>query len=455
MFRKLFIYSTYLTMPILMMSIFFLTSIHVFAADIETRSQPSVLSPVLSPVSGGELNYELNDELYVGKNILFTAFVPDVTSQTSHIILPEFSDGVNFSAIRSYDYFMNGRRGLRIEVELSFAYIGAYDLPFVEIKTTGEAGEAYISVPFATIFVTENKSDLMPYIAMRFEKLDKQNNVASFLSEISAADFQRLHGQKIFSVNDGDTIRITVNVRHAKTVEDFSWKIPVHSILEQTEISDNFSVFEWTVFASGLINVPEFSASVTTYGDKKITVFSPPVLVSTFAATSQSATASSDVALNLSRDAVAPNSHLAPHLSNISHEECVSQAQRLSHKRQKTRVLFCTSVIFCALFFFAIAVFVAVYVFKRKKHIKIIACLIALFVLFFAASVFLAVRLSMRFGIFTGGNISAIPEESASQSVSLAIGEKVRVVRVAGKWCFVENETVKGWTLSSNVIFIE
>lgn len=452
MFRKLFIYSTYLTMPILMMSIFFLTSnIHVFAADIETRSQPSVLSPVLSPVSGDELN----DELYVGKNILFTAFVPDVTSQTSHIILPEFSDGVNFSAIRSYDYFMNGRRGLRIEVELSFAYIGAYDLPFVEIKTTGEAGEAYISMPFATIFVTENKSDLMPYIAMRFEKLDKQNNVASFLSEISAADFQRLHGQKIFSVNDGDTIRITVDVRHAKTVEDFSWKIPVHSILEQTEISDNFSVFEWTVFASGLINVPEFSASVTTYDDKKITVFSPPVLVSTFAATSQSATASSDVALNLSRDAVAPNSHLAPHLSNISHEECVLQAQRLSHTRQKTRVLFCTSVIFCALFFFAIAVFVFVCVFKRKKHIKIIACLIALFVLFFAASVFLAVRLSMRFGIFTGGNISAIPEESASQSISLAIGEKVRVVRVAGKWCFVENETVKGWTLSSNVIFIE
>lgn len=388
---------------------------------------------------------ENGDEVFVGKSVLMSVFIQDASLYNFHADAPAFDDDITFGAMRTYDYFLHGRRGVRVELELSFNKEGVFQLDPLHITVSGQS----IYIPFAQIFVTQDLGNVAPSVLVRLETEKKAGDKSA------AVTSDNVYASPVFEVDAGTKIYVTVKLLNAKKFEQLSWQIPEHSLFSQLEQYRDGAMFEWIPLVAENAKVPIFTVAAVANNNEKIEVSSAYAVVSVRqgqelhgeTGTSSTADASSsvfDVAFTATDEQTGEKIAVRRQLT-IS--DCEILAAKMGVGKNRFRIAL--YVFLCVALFSAVALFI---VLAKRKRFALPVCL---FFMACAGAVFCGVKVSRRDGVFTGGNVYAIPENMAGQNFYIEAGEQVRVIQSAGEWLFIKTDKSGGWVLSDSVISIK
>lgn len=379
------------------------------------------------------------ENISVGDEVVFSVFVPDVLSADVQILAPDFGDDVNFLILRSFDFFVQGRRGVRVELKLSFNRDGNFQLPPLTMVLRGMRHD----IPFAIFYVSKNLSALQPKMVVRFERA----NDGRFLGEIYD---EENYARPIFSVETGTQISVQVILKNAKSLERISWVLPEHALFSQTEQHEKSAAFEWIPLMARVEQIPAFTVAVVANDGNAVELRSPAATVNVTAALVDEIAASSDTSFPnaFALDDTA-NSEIQQ-TSQMTREECENLASSLFQEKKRFRL---AMNIFIAAVVLAMALFVyCIVLSKKKKQTVAIIAIVVIFAVACVGAIFCVPRAMSRTGVFLGGNVSAIPESISAQSVFLDAGQIVRVVQTVGDWCFIKCDAASGWVLTETII---
>ena len=78
-----------------------------------------------------------------------------------------------------------------------------------------------------------------------------------------------------------------------------------------------------------------------------------------------------------------------------------------------------------------------------------------MFILLSVCTGIYGVRVKTLRGVFTGGDMSPIPEHNMMSSVTIQAGSVVTVIRNAGNWMYIRHNDTYGWIPSNSICIIE
>lgn len=418
-----------------------------------------------APVFAEALSVRAAGGVFAQEENEFVLAVPGVLPEDVRVDPPELPDGVRLVSYRRYEVADGeGVRGTEIRFWLSFAEAGEFSGATALPPLSAEIGGRAVSVAFGPFTVNENPSRVQPVL----------------LAEV---------GSRSVVVQAGDTVRLSVFVRYAAQVLRLSFRLPPDSIFSEVSRSVNsegrseFSAesvllaeFDWTPLVPGEIPFPEVSVDAITYGGERRTVSLPARTLSVmpplapgiavraepgrefsdgFGAAFEPAEESADVGgAGVSRG-------VAERLAELRSEERRSPfggAAREERRRIEVEAGISPVDEPCVPPFRLIAgaggLLVAAGAVAAARRRRGIAA--AAFVLSSAAWAFSAwafVRSRGESGVFAGGRLASVPEQSGERTgASVPAGTRVSVVARAGGWLCVECASGGGWTQADAVI---
>ena len=224
-------------------------------------------------------------------------------------------------------------------------------------------------------------------------------------------------GRKFLTVSPGEKIIFTLALRYGTQVLAFKWNIPKDSIFSESERFEfanggqkitqftnenkNLARFEWQILKEGEYSLPEITVTALSYnGSKKILSLPPDIRIIV-----------KGVPIGEKRT------------GGIKTDIFESAFEKPDEETGLTK--------------------------KSALTLKECQELAAQSRLSFFDKLF-----SRKYGIFTGGIVSSVPEENSNANFFEG-GKKVRITEDAGEWVFIENEEFSGWVKSENLIKIK
>ena len=313
--------------------------------------------------------------------------------------LPDLPPGTHFASSKKEEFISSdGRRGTLITFWFVFDESGVTRLSPLLVRTSGKS----YYFDFEQVTVHENPAMTSPVLEAVFAG-----------SAMPVADKS---GRKTLVVKRGEKITFTLRVRHCAQILDFKWSVPKDSIFTEVrrfDFSDgarksapltnearSLSRFEWQILKEGSYSLPEFLVTaVSLNGSKKQLSLSQDTEI---VVTNERHMGGSERRKN--------NAALA---SAFERQEDDSIVVKNAPTREE-----------CA--FLAGS--------ERRSFFQRIT--------------------GRRYAIFSGGKITAVPEERINGR-QFDGGQKVRVVEDAGDWQFIECPEFSGWTKRENLFEIK
>ena len=411
--------------------------------------------------------------LYSGNDYMFSLIIPDVKPSDVQADSPEMPPGVSVVSMRRTDYAQIGiQSGTEIDIWLSFRDARIYTLPPLRVRIKGRPYE----IPFSDVNIEQNPASTFPHLIVKFEN-------GTELTDGTTND------EPLFTLPAGEKILFTLYVQYAVQAIRFSWQAPKDALLTELwryEIAEGtpraslftadpipVALFEWQPLVGGNTPIPDMQLTVSAYSGARVKL-SPPA-----------GTILVVPSLSVPSDEGDSNeSYFSYAFSEVGHSESEHRVRTLSESDCETLAMLHSaerhaffpwkaasarrafeaklgiasgkaepSVAACMLFAAAtlvLALLCAV-LFVLKKRAGAYAVLGCVLVVF-SFAVASAIRLSGTYGIFKGGDVRFVPDESSGLVSPIASGERVSVEETAGKWVYIQYGTTGGWVASSSVV---
>ncbi len=416
-----------------------------------------------------------NGVVYSGSDCMFVLVVPAAKPSDVQVETPVLPSGISFVSMRRTDYIEKGAQaGTEIDLWFRFRDAREYSLPPLKIKIRNRS----YSIPFNSVAVVQDPATLVPCLILRFENGTEVNNT------------QQSAGP-LFTVAAGDKIGFTVFVQYAVQVMNLEWTVPKDALfteIQKYEITEGkprgreFSAelvpvgrFEWQPLAAGITALPGMHLTATTYSGGRVTLSQPDMRVSVLHAEKKTAApADSDESYFTYAFTEAEKTETEKVRTAASEADCERLAslriqERHSFFQRKAAaerrafekdlgvteggsepseplfllLLSCTA---------AIALFAVILFVLKKRRNAVISTAVAC--VFLAGTTVSGMHLSAMYGVFKGGSIHSVPDESSDYVSPADSGQRVRIEEVAGKWMYIQYGSTGGWILSSSVIVI-
>ena len=413
--------------------------------------------------------------LYSGTEYMFSLVIPDVKPADVQADNPEMPPGVSVVSMRRKDYTENGiQSGTEIDIWLLFRDARIYTLSPLRVRIKGRLYE----IPFSDVNIEQNPASTFPRLIIKFEN-------GTELADGAAID------EPLFALPAGEKILFTLYVQYVVQAIRFSWAAPKNALLTELwryEIAEGapraslfttdpipVALFEWQPLVSGNAPIPDIQLTVSAYSGARVKLSPPAASIRVVPAlSSPSDESDSNESYFSYAFSEVGNSESEHALRSVSEADCETLAMLRSAERHaffpwkavSARRAFeaklgipagkaepsVAACIFFASAAFAFALLCAV-LFALKKRAGAYAVL-ACALIVFAFAVASGIRLSGTYGIFKGGDIRLVPDESSGSVSPIASGERVRVEEAAGKWVYIQYGTAGGWAASSSVAAI-
>lgn len=410
--------------------------------------------------------------LYSGREYMFSLVIPDVKPSSVQADTPEVPSGVSVVSMRRTDYTEVGMQtGTEVDIWLSFRDARIYTLPPLRVRIKGRLYE----IPFADVNIEQNPASTSPRLIIKFAN-------GTEVSDNAAND------EPLFTVPAGEKILFTLYLQYAVQVIRFSWQAPKDALLTELwryEINDSaarsslftadpipVALFEWQPLVSGTTALPDIELSTSAYSGARVKLSLPAAVIRVVPAISAPPNESDS---NESYFSYAFSEVDNPESENtvraVSEADCETLALLRSAERHaffpwkavsarrtfeaklgitsgkaEPKTAVCTLFAVCAgvLALLCIVLFAA----KKRAFAYTVLCGFCIVLAFAVAS---TIRLSAVYGIFKGGEIRLVPDESSGFVSPIGSGERVRIEETAGKWMYIQYGTTGGWVISSSV----
>ena len=413
--------------------------------------------------------------LYSGTEYMFSLIIPDVKPADVQADSPRMPPGVSVVSMRRTDYAQAGiQSGTEIDIRLSFRDARIYTLPPLRVRIKGRPYE----IPFSDVNIEQNPAATSPRLIIKFEN-------GTELTDDTAND------DPLFTLPAGEKILFTLYVQYAVQVIRFSWQAPKDALLTELwryEIAESaqrpslftadpipVALFEWQPLVGGNTPIPDIQLTVSAYSGARVKL-SPHaawILVVPSLSVPSDESDSNESYFSYAFSEVG-NFESEHRVRTLSESDCERLAVLHSAERHaffpwkaasarrafeaklgiasgKAEPSVAACILFAAAAFVLALLCAALFVLKKRAGAyAVLGCVLV--VLSFAVAS--AIRLSGTYGIFKGGDIRFVPDESSGLVSPIASGERVSVEEAAGKWVYIQYGTAGGWVASSSVAVI-
>lgn len=397
----------------------------------------------------------------------FTLEISDIEPSLVQNDLPQLPEGVQLVSSKKEEFLQeDGGRGTRIRLWFTFMETGPVRLPPLILI----AGRKTFYIPFEDVTVFENPDLINPLAQVEFISGAKVSS--------RSEDFIRV------TATAGEEIIFLLNLKYFAQIISFSWKLPEKSIFEELESSEyaggkaagrSFSdislpvaKFRWMPLVEGEYGFPEFSLTAIAYNGGQRSVKMPAVTVTVLPAKEKT----------VGRKSPAENSQVFNSAftrpgnkssgssgKKMIEQDCIKLARlRTLEKnslfagkvRQERRSLereFSLQtgedevkkplVQLCLCLSLVLVVLTVIFIFLRHTKLSIIFTVCSVFSV--AAAVYGLFCLSENWGIFAGGAISPVPEETTSAVQNIDGGLRVKILEKTRDYLYIESDEINGW----------
>jgi hypothetical protein len=416
-----------------------------------------------------------NDTVYSGRDCMFKLVIPSAKPSDVQVETPVLPPGINFISMRRTDYIEKSiQAGTEIDVWLSFSSAGEQTPAPLRIRIRNRP----YSVPFDAVTVLQDPSTLAPRMIILFDNGTEINNA-------------RQDPGALFTVSAGDTIRFTVYVQYAVQVMNFEWTVPKDALfteIQRYEITEGkprgngFSAeripvgrFEWQPLASGPAALPEMHFTATAYNGSRIKLMLPDMHISVLHAVRKNTVpADSDESYFAYAFTETLKTGTGKVHSAVSEADCrelaslrmkerhsLFQGRAASERRAFEKETGITDggkepdepLFFLLLAGTAVLLLCTLVLFILKKRRSAAVCTAAVCALL-AGTAVSGIRCAAAYGIFKGGCIHSVPDESSGCISPADSGQRVRIEEITGEWMYIQYGNTGGWISSSSVIVI-
>ena len=436
--------------------------------------------------TGGYEVKPMDSRFFVGQECGYVLELPGVTPNTVQMDIPDTPADIRFLTFKKEEYIdSEGYQGTRLQAWFMFSVaMTSVRLPSFRVKI----GSRQYIIPVKAVTVYEDPERLFPELSVVFD-----GNASG----------------DVVTVQAGETVEFTLYVRYCTQLLRFLWDLPKNAIFTEVRRYDiakgkplgkEFSPdpvpvakFSWTPLVAGEYSLPPISVEAIAYnGARRIVVPAGKKLVVHAASQADSVVAdkkdpadilfSQAFALpaaepeNVSQDGLQSSEQQVSD-SGVSEENiavCKKLAQLrcaehnslpFSHARAERKayeeargitapaepskplpVILLAAAVACALLSGAL--------FFLRHPRKMLLPLIAA-IAFLGMTLWAYASLASRYGIFVGGMVSPVPEETVSSAVHAAGGVRVKILEKADGWVYITGDECAGWVKSGAVLLIE
>lgn len=374
----------------------------------------------------------------------YTLLLPEIESSDVQTDLSSLPLGTKLVSSKKENFYDDeGAISTRIQFWFTFSDAGIAKLPPLIAKIKGRT----YYFPFEEIKIYENPNLISPVLSVEFEnppKITKDKN-----------------GTEIYNCVLGEEIRYKVEIQYFLQIINYSFVLPKDSIFEETKraeitksnveeskiaskefTTEKFLVAEysWKPLKEGNFELPSTFVEATSYNGSRKSLSLPQILFHVEKSNAEilsakndkkssqifrnafSAPKNQDISTSLQYDGLSQKSVPAP-----TREDCKKLAELRSTEKHS--------------FFSNQAA-------KKRRE--------------FEKSLGIESTENesknpfsfKKFGIFSGGNVSQIPEDKAP-SHKIPPAQRVKITENAAGWLYIENKDFSGWVRAENVFVIE
>ncbi|MBQ0040350.1 MAG: YrzE family protein [Treponema sp.] len=360
--------------------------------------------------------------------------------------------------------------GTRIILWMRFTKTGVFKIKPIDLTIDG----GFYQIPFETVEVFQNPRFIHPEINIVFQNQNLESTK---------------NGKKPMKINAGDHVVFTVTARYMESIQNIFWNIPENSIFKKIRdfefksTSDekkfitqfqSVAAFDWQPLSEGPQTLPEIFITATSY-DGSLEDIQCPVFkfnagkaqeimarneeenpfVYAFYETEKPSVEKRNVEAKPQEiislfELHKAERHSLPFSGVTAARKKAEVALGLPCEyHEPSVVLLMVMTVFCILVFGGIVVFL---ILKKKTFTAVFA---SVFILSAVFTGIYAVHVKSQRGIFTGGEMSPIPEYNMVSGVTIQAGSVVSIIRTAGEWMYIKHNDTYGWIPSKNVCLIK
>lgn len=362
-------------------------------------------------------------------------------------------------------------QGTRINLWMRFTKTGNYKIKPIDLTIDG----GFYQIPVESVEVYQNPRFIHPEIDVIFQNQKIESSKGT--------------KNKSIKIKSGDHILFTVTARYMESIQNIFWDIPEDSIfkkIKEYEINSSdeekkfvtqfqsVAIFDWQPLSEGEHSFPKVFITATSYNGSVEDIQCPSF--SFFAEKSQNFLTeekeenpfvyafyeSEKVNSTKKKIEVKPQEVLAlfelhkkeRHSFIFSHATAERKKMEMSFGlpydyHEPSILLF---YVFCTIAFIFL-VLTIIYIIKKNRSVTVI--LASFFIIGIVCVGVYGVKIKESRGVFTGGEMSPIPEHNMMTSVSIQSGSVVSVIRLAGDWMFVRHNDTYGWIPSDSICLIK
>ena len=397
----------------------------------------------------------------------FTLEISDIEPALVQNDLPQLPDGVQLVSSKKEEFLQeDGGRGTRIHLWFTFRETGPVRLPPLILI----AGKKTYYIPFENVNVFENPDLINPLAQIEFISGARVTDRSEELIRVTATA-----GEKIF---------FDLNLKYFSQIISFNWKLPENSIFEELETSEyaggkavghTFSdislpvaKFSWMPLVEGEYPLPEFSLTAIAYNGGQRSVKMPSVTVKVLPAketTGQKKNSGENSQIFNSAFTRPGKESSGFSAKKILVQDCRELARlrtleknslfagKIREERKLLEKKFSIQngedevkkplVQLCLVLTLVLVVLTAIFIGLRHTKLSIIFTVCSVFAV--VATVYGVFGLLGNWGIFAGGAISPVPEETTSAVQNIDGGLRVKILEKTRDYLYIESDEINGW----------
>ena len=405
----------------------------------------------------------------------FAVNIENVSPDKISAAINDLPQGASFVRQRKENYISSvgtsESYGTRLIMTFKFDAPGSYQFRAIDVQVD----TWWAHIPFESVYVYENPSTAKPKISITFD--DSRFTAASRTLEMSA----------------GQHLKFTLNIRYATNVYDLSWSIPENSLFKEVERfditrqsinSDEFNpntlpvaTFDWQPLSEGVYNFPEFNVKAISLGGTRYNVVVPGYTVKVGPVAGRHYLDDDD---EPSLYANAFSDYLeSPTQKRTSYDEVENIGALLElHKAERYSIPFFSSarterrkiesdaglnsadwepsipIMIVILAVLVVMIVLTVLFFILHKIPNAALCL-AMSVVFLGLGVFYTHWTLKKSALFTGGEISQVPESGSGAGVFISKGSLVNIQKRTDNWSYIRCNDTYGWVMNETLLPIE
>ncbi|MBP5451945.1 MAG: hypothetical protein J6Y16_06895 [Treponema sp.] len=418
---------------------------------------------------------KVENYFYTATDCSFTVNIENVPPEKVTVSVNDVPEGVEFKgstkiAYMPYSNATSEQFGTTLTISFRFAQKGVYQIKSIDVRID----ESYAKIPVEVVEVYENPNTVQPVVTLSFDGPDIQ-----------------VSGKTVRVKNANSHIIFRMDIQYAIQVLKFNWELPENSLFKQLDYTDlseevdagkftpekiPIALFDWQPLKPGKYDFPKFDIVATSYGGIRYEVKSPDYVIEVeedaealaadvqdkgvfaYAFVSPPAAEEAvqkksveDAPVDRLFDLYTKERHSITLFSSAYHERLALEEELglSSLKHMPSLPLF---ILVCVACIASLVATVVLFILKKIPHAALCA---VLFVLLVTVGILLGHQVSKKYGIYEGGEIYSIPEDTGGSGVDMPRGSVVLVKHGAAGWLYVVFNDTYGWVPEDTVRMIQ